>query len=136
MKYVKHVKFPEWGVGTILTEPDASGKVDVVFKRGSVRFPLLELEEIQKLDICDIRNSGQRTQSEVMLEKLLSIKFIDEAPTRTEWMQFGFGNPNAVAMALRNRGYDIETIVIPGNTCKYFIRNIEKNCGGSLIESA
>lgn len=116
MKYVKHLKFPEWGIGQVILELEE--KADVEFRRGVVRFPLSDLEEVQKpLQSSNFKRSGKRVQKETMLDIFKEGNGI--SPTRAELMQMGFGNPNAVIMGLRKDGRLIEMIPEEQGSCRY-----------------
>lgn len=115
-----------------IDETTSDGKVDVKFERGVIRFHVTDLDEATTRRIAtpaalsapynlsqpSKRQSGiykMTAQSELMLDILKR----GETPSRGDLTKMGFGNPNAVIMGLRKGGYNIATVRVAGDSCRY-----------------
>lgn len=120
---VRHKNYPELGIGTTI-DPAIDGKVDVKFERGVIRFALSDLEEATVARNATLSSLILRPKSTVQSALMLDILKRGETPSRGDLTKMGFGNPNAVIMELRKGGYNIITVRVAGDSCRYTLAPI------------
>lgn len=114
---VRHKNYPELGIGTVVGET-TDGKVDVKFERGVIRFPTTVLEEAT-MKKTTTSTAAPRSKSALQTDLMYSILKQGETPSRGDLTKMGFGNPNAVIMDLRTAGFNILTVRVKGDSCRY-----------------
>lgn len=126
---VRHKNYPELGIGVTIDETTSDGKVDVKFERGVIRFHVTDLDEATTRRVATpaALSAPYHLKTSAQSELMLNILKRGETPSRGDLTKMGFGNPNAVIMGLRNSGYNITTVRVAGDSCRYTLAPTGEN---------